>query len=184
MQIKELITESRVPGIRNQIIADVKKHGGSADQYFVRFTDTDKLGYSAHQTFGHFPDVGDPDFDVDRIKSQSRGRRVLWFYPLNTYLKGQDEMYGQGSPYAWLVKLKPEAWLQTVKRGDVEVKSAPQGKERVGILRMSEPPAALFFKPGYHLIGRYYDYAGQHQRHGEVRGRPAPSFFDRVRGFN
>lgn len=184
MRVHELFTEAKVPSIRNQIIADVKKHGGSADQYFVRFTDTDKLGYSAHQTFGHFPDVDDPDFDVDRIKTQSKGRRVLWFYPLNTYLKVRDDVYGRDFAYAWLVKLKPGAWLQIVKRGDNQVKSAPAGKERVGIIRMSEPPAALFFKPGYDLIGRYYDYAGQHRRHGEVKGPPAPSFFDRVRGIN
>jgi hypothetical protein len=41
---------------------------------------------------------------------------------------------------------------------------------------------AIFFEPAFDVVGRYYDYAGQHQRHGQVKGRPAPSFFDRVRG--
>jgi hypothetical protein len=47
---------------------------------------------------------------------------------------------------------------------------------------MSLPPAAIFFTHGFDVVGKYYDYAGQHQRHGEVKGKPTPSFFDRVRG--
>jgi hypothetical protein len=49
-------------------------------------------------------------------------------------------------------------------------------------MRYSNPPAAIFFTHGYDVIGRYYDYAKQHQRHGDVKGRPEPSFFDRIRG--
>ena len=80
------------------------------------------------------------------------------------------------------MKLKPNAWLQTVKRGDTQVEQPPEGKERVGILRMSRPPAAIFFKPAYDIIGKYYDYAGRHKRHGEVKGKPKPTLFQRIRG--
>ena len=174
------ITEARVASVRDQIIADVKKHGPG--DYFVRFTNLDKLGFSDKQIYSKTPDVDDPIFDVDYI-GRGQGRRALWFYPLEYYLKDIEYSYGEGMPYLWLVKLKPNAWLQTVKRGDSEIKAAPKGKQRVGILRMSMPPAAIFFAPGFELVGRYYDYAGQHKRHGQVKGKPEPTFFDRVRGY-
>jgi hypothetical protein len=40
----------------------------------------------------------------------------------------------------------------------------------------------VFFEPAFDVVDRFYDYAGQHQRHGRVQGRPEPTFFDRVRG--
>lgn len=179
MRAQDFLLERKVPSIRNQIRADVRRHGSG--DYFVRFTDRDKLGFSNRQWFGKTLDVGDPGFDIDQV-GQNRGHRVLWFYPLEYYLGADDRTYGMQAPYAWLVKLKPDAWLQTVRRGDTEKQPPPSGKQRVGILRMSDPPAALFFRPGFDVVGRYYDYAGQHQRHGQVRGRPSPTFFDRVRG--
>lgn len=181
MRALEFIAEAKVPSVRDQIIADVRKHGGSPAEYFVRFTDADKLGFSDRQSFKRAPDVDHPKFDVDYI-GPGVGRRVLWFYPLSYYLKSKHDAYATEQPYAWLVKLKPNAWLQTVNRGDTKQQPAPPGKQRVGMLRMSTPPAALFFTHGFDVIGRYYDYAGQHQRHGEVRGRPEPTWFDRVRG--
>lgn len=181
MKVNEILTEARVPGVRDQIIADVRKHGGDPNDYFVRFTDADKLGFSARQGFGRTPDVDHPQFDIDYI-GQGTGRRALWFYPLKTYLKSQD-VYASKQPYAWLVRLKPTAWLQTVTRKSLpQVETPPPGKQRVGILRMSSPPAAIFFTHGFDVIGRYYDYAGRHQRHGEVKGPPPPSVFDRIRG--
>jgi hypothetical protein len=98
-------------------------------------------------------------------------------------------LYASEQPYAWLVKLKPDAWLQTVKRGDNKLNQPPTGKHRVGIVRASNPPAAIFFEPGFDVVGKYYDYAMMHKsthQHGEVKGpsaRPKPSFFDRVRGY-
>jgi hypothetical protein len=186
MKITEIITEAKVPSVRDQIIADVKKHGPG--DYFVRFTDIDKLGFSARQMFSHTPDVDHPKFDVDYI-GHSIGRRALWFYPLKTYLDPNKMLYADEQPWVWLVKLKPNAWLQTVNRGDNKLESPPPGKERVGILRMSSPNAAIFFKPGFDVVGKYYDYAKTHKRthqHGQVKGpsaRPKPSFFDRVRGY-
>ena len=178
MKITEILIEARI-SVSDQILSDVKKHG--LGEYFVRFTNADKLGFSGRQTFGHAPDVDDPEFDVDHIGT-GVGRRVLWFYPLQEYLKANEYTYAAKSPYVWLVKLKPNAWLQTVRRGDTTKQSAPAGKQRVGILRMSTPPAALFFSPGFDVVGKYYDYGGQHKRHGKVKGAPAPTFFDRVRG--
>lgn len=182
MRAIDFITEAKVPIIRDQIMNDVRKDGGSIDEYFVRFTSADKLGFSNRQFFSHAPDVDHAEFSVDRI-GPSLGRRVLWFYPLKYYLKSNEHTYGAGSPYVWLVKLKPNAWLQTVKRGDTKKQEAPEGKERVGILRMSNPPAALFFTHGFDLVGRYYDYAGQHKRHGQVKGPAAsnPTFFQKIR---
>lgn len=179
MRLKEFLPEARVPSVRDQILADVKKHGPG--EYFVRFTDSDKLGFSGRQSFGQTPDVNHPKFSVDYI-GQGIGRRALWFYPLDYWLKEKHSPYASEQPYVWLVKLKPNAWLQTVKRGDSQIEPAPAGKHRVGILRMSSPPAAIFFGHGYDLIGRYYNYAKQHRSHGQVKGRPEPSFFDKVRG--
>lgn len=181
MKFIEVIAEARVPPVRDQIRAAVRQHGGSTDQYFVRFTDQDRLGFSARQRFSHTPDVDDPKFDVDYIDT-GPGRRALWFYPLATYLKADQETYAADSPYVWLVRLRDDAWLQPVRRGDRAVKAAPAGKQRVGMLRYSTPPAAIFFEPAYDVIGRYYDFGGQHQRHGRVRGAPPPTWFDRIRG--
>ena len=183
MLIQDVIVEARVPSVKDQILADVQKHGPG--EYFVRFTDMDKLGFSGRQWFGQTPDVDHPKFDVDYI-GHGVGRRALWFYPLATYLDQNKTVYASEQPYAWLVKLKPDAWLQPVKRGDNKLQQPPAGKERVGIMRYSTPPAAIFFTHGYDVIGRYYNYAQRHRRHGEVKGPSAglkPSFFDRVRGY-
>lgn len=183
MRALEFIAEAKVPSVRDQIIADVRKHGGNPNEYFVRFTDVDKLGYSAKQAFGRTPDMDDPKFSIDYIGryDDKRGHPALWFYPLKFWLKNPTA-YAANKPYAWLVKLKPDAWLQDARLLSRGIKDAPAGQQRVGIMRHSMTPAAIFFRPGFDVIGRYYDYAGQHQRHGEVKGRPEPSFFDRVRG--
>jgi hypothetical protein len=178
MKAQEFIVEAQVPPIRDQIVADVRKNGPG--EYFVRVTALYRLGFSARQKFGRSPDMDDPAFDVDYIGA-GRGRPALWFYPVNEYLKNKD-LYATENPYVWLVKLKDTAWLQPARRGDSGVANPPQGKQRVGIMRMSNPPAAIFFQPGFDVVGRYYDYAGQHRRHGEVKGRPNPSWFDCVRG--
>lgn len=177
MRAQEFLSEANA-SIRDQIIADVRRNGPG--EYFVRLTAVDQLGFSARQKFGRSPDMDDPAFDVDYIGA-GKGRPALWFYPLKEYLKSND-LYASDNPYTWLVKLKDTAWLQPAQRGAVGVAPAPKGKERVGIMRMSNPPAAIFFRPGFEVVGKYYDYAGQHQRHGAVKGAPKPSFFDRVRG--
>jgi hypothetical protein len=181
MKAIEFVTEAQVPGVREQIIADIEKHGGDVSEYFVRFTNQDKLGFSNRQTFKRTPDVDDANFDFDAL-GQNTGRRSLWFYPAAYYLNNKYGTYATDLPYVWLVKLKPTSWLQTVKDGDRGAKTAPDNKQRVGIIRMTRPPAAIFFTYGFDVVGRYYDYAGQHQRHGDVKGAPPPSFFDRIRG--
>lgn len=182
MRAREFLTEAKLPPVREQIVADVARHGGEPSQYFVRFTDMDKLGFSHRQWFGRTPDVNDPTFSVDYI-GHGEGRRALWFYPLDLYLDTKRTIYASEQPYVWLVKLKPHAWLQTVREGDRRVQDPPQGKKRVGILRMSQPPAAIFFEHGFDVIGRYYDYAKKHRRHGRVKGPLPPSWFDRIRGY-
>lgn len=179
MRAQEFLLEATV---RDQIVADFRQSGGDIDDYYVRFTNQDKLGYSAQQSFGHSPDVDDPAFDLEYI-GYGKGRPALWFYPLSYYLKNKD-LYATKHPHAWLVKLKPTAWLQTVDLKTQEVEPAPPGQERVGILKLSSVPSAIFFKPAFDIVGKYYDYAGQHQRHGQVKGKPAPTFMDRLRGVN
>ena len=181
MRALEFVIEARVPSVREQIIADIKKHGGDVGEYFVRFTNQDKLGFSDRQTFKKTPDVDDANFDFDAL-GQNTGRRSLWFYPAAYYLNDKYGTYATDLPYVWLVKLKPTSWLQTVKSNTTQLEPAPAGQERVGIVRMTRPPAAIFFTYGFDVVGRYYDYAGQHKRHGDVKGPPAPSFFDRIRG--
>lgn len=176
MRANELVLE-HAP--KDQLLAAVAKHGGNINDYFVRFTDVDQLGFSAKQKFGRSPDLDDPKFDIDYIGA-GHGRPALWFYPLKFVLKNR-EAYATDMPYAWLVKLKSQAWLQPVKSGDRAIKSPPQGQQRVGILRMSNPPAAIFFSRGFDVIGRYYNYAQQHRRHGQVKGSPK-TWFNKVRG--
>jgi hypothetical protein len=181
MRAKEFITEGKL-SVKDQIINDVKRDGGNTNEYFVRFTTVDRLGYSAKQPFARSPDVDDPKFSPEYIGS-GKGRRALWFYPLNFYLKGRD-VYASENPYVFLVRIKPNAWLQPVDDKTNKIEQAPHGKERVGLLRMSSLiPAAIFFKPAFDVVGKYYDFAGQHKRHGEIKGAPKPSFFDRVRGY-
>jgi hypothetical protein len=179
MRAAEFIAEGK--SVTDQIVADVKRHGGNTDDYFVRYTSIDKLGYSAKQWFNRTLDVDDPEFSVDYI-GHKKGKLALWFYPLKVALDTKRMLYASEQPYAWLVRLKPNSWLQTVARGDNKIQQPPEGKERVGIIRMSSPPAAIFFKPAFDVIGRYYNYADRHQRHGEVKGAPPPTLFQRIRG--
>ena len=158
--------------IKDQIEKAVIVDGGSIDEYYVRSASVDKLGYSAKQTFGRSPDVDDPNFSVDYI-GHSKGKPALWFYPLSYYLKSiADEAYGKGMPHVWLVRIKPNAWLQPVSSDKAVKQEAPKGKERVGILRKSTVPAAIFFKPAFDIVDKFYDYGSQHKRHGEVKGVP------------
>lgn len=186
MKISEILIERQTTSIRGQIQNAVRQDGGDPNDYFVRFTEIDKIGFSDRQNFKRHLDVDDPDFTVSGLGTASRGggRRALWFYPLREYLRqsGKDQ-YATNFPYVWLVKKKSDAWLQPIGHRDKrEVKTAPEGKRRVGILKGGLDPQAVFFEPAFDVIDKYYDYAGQHQRHGEVKGRPEPSFFDRVRG--
>ena len=134
---------------------------GSPDEYFVRFTDQDKLGFSARQHFGRTPDIDDPGYDPLALPRPS-GRPALWFYPLRTYLRGGD-LFASQHPYTWLVRLRPDAWLQQV--GREEKTDAPQGKTRVGMIRRDQGvPMAIFFRPGFDVVDRWYDYGKTHPR--------------------
>lgn len=168
--LKEIITEAKV-SVKDQILADIKKQGGNVNDYYIRFTNVNQLGFSPKQAFGRSPDIDDPAFDAHYI-GRGKGKPALWFYPLSYYLKDSTYLYGTEHPYVWLVKLKSDAWLQPVNYKTNEVKPAPAGKERVGLLRLTNPPAAIFFKHGWNLVGTYYNYSTQHQRHGHVRGAP------------
>ena len=48
MLVWDVIAEAKVPSVRDQIIADVAKHGGSADQYFVRFKSIDQRVFNLY----------------------------------------------------------------------------------------------------------------------------------------
>jgi hypothetical protein len=134
---------------------------GSPDEYFVRFTDQDKLGFSARQHFGRTPDIDDPGYDPLALPRPS-GRPALWFYPLQTYLRGGD-LFASQHPYTWLVRLRPDAWLQRV--GQEEKTDVPQGKTRVGMIRQDQGvPMAIFFRPGFDVVDRWYDYGKMHPR--------------------
>ena len=186
MRALDFMTERKVASIRGQIQDAVRQHGGDPADYFVRFTEVDKIGFSDRQNFKRHVDVDDPEFTVSGLGTASRGggRRALWFYPLREYLRqSSQDQYAMNFPYVWLVKIRPDAWLQPIGHRDPrEVNPAPAGRRRVGILKGGLNPQAVFFEPAFDVVDRYYDYAGQHQRHGRVQGRPEPTFFDRVRG--
>ena len=167
--------------IRDKLLQDFKKSGGNVNDYFVRFTDIDKLGYSAKQTFGKSPDIDDPKFDIDYIGTK-QGKPALWFYPLKYFLN-QKELYATEKPYIYLVKLKNDAWLQPANRKTTQIEPAPNGKTRVGLLRLTDPPAAIFFQPGFDVISKHINYAGSHKKHGLVKGRQVsnPTFFQKIR---
>lgn len=125
---------------------------GDVSEYFVRFTDTDKIGFSARQHFGRTPDVDDPRFRAGEL-GQRQGRPAIWFYPLQTYLRNRD-LFADDQPYTWLVRLKPNAWLQRVGREDKQ--QAPPGRQRVGLLRYDlGVPIAVFFEPAFTVIDRW-----------------------------
>ena len=164
--------EEAKESIKDQLEKAYIQDGGSIDEYFVRSVNVEKLGYSAKQTFGRSPDIGDDNFSVDYI-GYGKGKPALWFYPLSYYLKRvADVAYGNDMPHVWLVRIKPNAWLQPVSNNNVTKQDAPKGKERVGLLRKSAVPAAIFFKPGFDVVDKFYDYGSQHKRHGEVKGVP------------
>ena len=185
MRAQEFISERKVPSIRGQILDAVHQHGGRPSDYFVRFTEIDKLGFSDLQKFKRHLDLDDPEFTVTGLGNSIRqgGRRALWFYPLKEYLSQSAQgQYAMDFPYVWLVRIKPDAWLQPVGyRDKPEVKPAPPGKRRVGILKLGLNPQGVFFEPAFDVIGRYYDYATQHKRHGEVKGAPKPGFLQGIR---
>ena len=165
----ESVAEAK-ESIKDQIEKAVIVDGGNIDEYFVRSANVDKLGYSAKQTFGRSPDIGDDNFSVDYIGT-NKGKPALWFYPLSYYLKNAtSEVYANNMPHVWLVRIKPNAWLQTVTSDNAVKQPAPEGKERVGILRKSAVPAAIFFKPAFDVVDKFYDYGSQHKQHGEVKG--------------
>lgn len=179
MRFTEFVIESKL-SVKDQIRADVAKHGGRPDEYFVRFTGVDRVGFSANQVFGRSPDIDDPKFSPTYI-GRGKGRPALWFYPLKTYLNDK-ELYAADKPYAWLVRIRPDAWLQPVTHDTKNKQEAPPGKERVGLIKNIVPPAAIFFKPAFDVVGRYYDYGMMHQSHGQVKGAPPPSLFQKIRG--
>ena len=156
--------------IKDQLEKAYIQDGGSIDEYFVRSSKVDKLGFSPKQIFARSPDLDHPEYDISYIGT-GKGSPALWFYPLSYYLKS-PEVFTKGYPYIWLVKLKPDAWLQPVDKFTKTKQDAPKGMERVGILRKALTPSAIFFKPAFDVVDKFYDYGSQHNRHGEVKGAP------------
>ena len=154
--------------IKDQIEKAIIVDGGNWDEYFVRSSQVDKIGYSTKQQYGRSPDLDHPDYDIDYIGS-GKGKPALWFYPVSYYLKKKD-VFGQEYPYIWLVRLRPDAWLQPVDRFTKSIQDAPQGKERVGILKKRMIPAAIFFKPAFDVVDKFVNYKSLHKPHGLVKG--------------
>lgn len=149
MKARDFMTERSDP--RGEIENMAAILPGSIDDYFVRFTDQDKIGFSARQHFGRTPDVDDPRFDPLGLP-RPQGKPALWFYPLRTYLKNTD-VYASNMPYTWLVRKRPGAWLQRVGR---DGKQPPAGQRRVGMLRTDQGvPMAIFFEPAFDVVDRW-----------------------------
>lgn len=150
MRIQDLIEERA--SVRQTIENMATMLPGSLDEYFVRFTDQDKIGFSSRQHFGRTPDVDDPDYDPLSLP-RPHGRPALWFYPLRTYLRGGD-LFASQHPYTWLVRIRPDAWLQRV--GREEKTDVPPGKTRVGMLKTDQGvPMAIFFKAAFDVVDRW-----------------------------
>lgn len=157
MKVKDLIAERVDP--REEIENMSVILPGSLNEYFVRFTDQDKLGFSQQQHFGRTPDVGDAEFDSYALPKR-QGRPALWFYPLQTYLRNRD-LYAGNMPYVWLVRIKPTAWLQPVAAGSTK-QPAPLGKQRVGIVSREQGiPMAVFFRPAFDVVDRWHVTGGK-----------------------
>ena len=164
---EEGIVEAK-ESIKDQLEKAYLQDGGNIDDYFVRSSAVDKLGFSPKQIFARSPDLDHPEYDISYIGT-GKGSPALWFYPLKYYLKSA-EVFTKGYPYIWLVKLKPNAWLQPVDRFTKTKQEAPEGLERVGILRKALTPSAIFFKPAFDVVDKFFDYGIQHKRHGQVKG--------------
>ena len=127
---------------------------GNADDYFVRFTDVDKLGYSAKQDFGRTPDIGSADYDPDALPHKT-GRPALWFYPAKYYLQNQN-LFASNKPYVWLVKKRPNAYLQPTSKATKP--EAPKGMTRAGLMhKESGVPVAIFFRPEFDVVDRWHE---------------------------
>lgn len=151
MRATDFIVERQDPRTAIENMAAILP--GSIDEYFVRFTDQDKIGFSARQHFGRTPDIDDPDFDPLALP-RPQGRPALWFYPLRTYLRDRD-LYAGRMPYTWLVRIRPDAWLQRI--GQDSKDAAPPGKTRVGMLRRDQGvPMAIFFQPAFDVVDRWH----------------------------
>ena len=111
MRAQDFVTEA--VDVNQALLQTAKAQRGNLDDYFVRLTDIDKLGYSARQAIGRSPDVDHPDFHIDYI-GRGVGRPAQWFYPLRYYLKNKESLFAADKPYVWLVRLKPDSWLQPV----------------------------------------------------------------------
>jgi len=152
MRAQEFVAERTDPRLEIENMSTILP--GDLNEYFVRFTDQDKIGFSAHQHFGRTPDVDDPRFDPLALP-RPQGRPALWFYPLQTYLRHQD-LYAGNMPYTWLVRIKPGAWLQPVD-GKTSKQDAPPGKKRVGMLRREQViDMAVFFQPAFSVVDRWH----------------------------
>ena len=143
MRFLEFVAEAKT-SVKDQIRADVAKHGGRPEEYFVRFTGVDRVGFSANQVFGRSPDVDNPKFSATYIGS-GVGRPALWFYPLKTYLNDR-ELYAADKPYVWLVRIQPNAWLQPVGHDTKDIESAPPGRERVGLMKKCHTTGCYIFQ--------------------------------------
>jgi hypothetical protein len=151
MRAQEFMTERA--DVRTEIENMATVLPGNIDDYFVRFTDQDKIGFSARQHFGRTPDIDDPNFDPLGLP-RPQGRPALWFYPLRTYLRNR-ELYAGQMPYTWLVRIRPDAWLQRLGRDEKD--AVPAGKKRVGMIRRDQGvPMAIFFQPAFDVVDRWH----------------------------
>ena len=152
MRAVELLSERSDARLEIENMSEILP--GNLDEYFVRFTDIDKIGFSARQHFGRTPDVDDPGFDPMALP-RPQGRPALWFYPLRTYLRNRD-LFASQHPYTWLVRIRPDAWLQRL--GREEKTDVPAGKTRVGMLRSDQGvPMAIFFRPAFDVVDRWHN---------------------------
>jgi hypothetical protein len=152
MRFQEFITEKQDPRTEIENMSTILP--GGIDEYFVRFTDQDKIGFSAKQHWGRMRDIDDPKFDANNLLDRG-GRPALWFYPLRYYLSGKNaELFASEYPYVWLVRIRPDAWLQPIDKW--LKKKQPVGKRRVGILKFDAGvPMAVFFQPAFDVIDRW-----------------------------
>lgn len=127
---------------------------GNINDYFVRFTDVDKLGYSAQQDFGRMPDIGDADWNPDALPKK-KGHPALWFYPASYYLKHKD-LFADSRPYVWLVKRRDNAYLQPTQGATRP--EVPPGMIRAGLMhKESGVPVAVFFRPEFDVVDRWHE---------------------------
>lgn len=191
MRIKEIITELRknpdinvkIP-VSQQIKQIMAKHGGTADDYFISFSDIDHLGFYRgtdkvrvmpseplqgqlkynrwYRGTGKFAGAYDTAREKQKLKNVEQ-KYAIWFTPLKYVMNklinnSSPSQLPYGREYLFLVKLNSDAWLQPVELiGRLKanlVGIKPPQGKRL-VGQISDTQAMMWDPTAYKVVGKW-----------------------------